>query len=76
MAKHPKHPKAPSQDLSDLTLSQIELALRVVSESLASERSPEEISPQELRHLSPLQWQNLYLAHQHLMMQRQNSPLH
>lgn len=63
-------------NLQDLTLSQIEMALRVVSESLECEQAPQMLSPPDLVHLTDLQWQSLYWAHRHLMMQRASSPLH
>jgi hypothetical protein len=65
--------------LSHLSIEELELALRIVSSSLAEETSPlerPEPIPPTLEHLSPKQWEKLFLVHQQLMFQRQHSPIH
>jgi hypothetical protein len=69
-------PKLRQVDLSELTLPQIELGLKVVSRSLVLEKDPSTLTPPELSHLSEMQWENLFWAHAHLMHQREHSLLH
>jgi hypothetical protein len=59
-----------------LTLPQIESGLRVVADSLLLQVPPSQISPPELLHLTPQQWESLLAAHLHLTQQRLHSPLH
>ena len=66
----------PRPDLSHLTLPQIESGLRVVADSLLLQVPPPRISPPELLHLTPQEWNSLLAAHLLLMRQRRESPLH
>jgi hypothetical protein len=52
------------------------MGLRVVSAGLALDLSPESLTPQELKHLSEEQWENLFWAHLNLAWQRDHSPMH
>ena len=69
-------PKLRPVDLSSLTLPEVEMGLRVVSAGLALDLSPESLTPQELKHLSEEQWENLFWAHLNLAWQRDHSPMH
>jgi hypothetical protein len=69
-------PKPRPVDLSSLSMPEIELGLKVVSQSLVLEMSPQRLTPPQLTHLSEQQWENLFWAHVHLMHQRETSPLH
>ena len=69
-------PRLRQPDLSEMTLLEVEMGLRVVSAGLALDLSPESLTPQELKHLSPVQWENLFWAHLNLAWQRDHSPMH
>jgi hypothetical protein len=54
--------------LENLSLPELEQALQVVAH--------EQRIPHPLQHLTPVDWQHVSLLLDHLMLQRQQSPLH
>ena len=69
-------PRLRPVDLTSLSMPEIELGLKVVSQSLVLDLSPQTLTPPELNHLSETQWEHLFWAHVNLMHQRERNPLH
>lgn len=66
----------PEPDLSKLTIPQVETALNVVSLSLMLSLPPEMFAPPQLQHLSEMDWDSLFWAHETLMYQKEISRVH
>lgn len=69
-------PRLRQVDLSGMTVSEVEMGLRIVSSGLAMDISPPSLSPPQLSHLTEAQWENLFWAHAELAWQRDHSPEH
>lgn len=66
----------PELDLSRLTMQQVEMGLSVVSLSLLLSLPPEMFAPPQLQHLTEMEWDSLFWAHETLMYQKEISRVH
>lgn len=69
-------PRLRQVDLSSLSMPEIELGLKVVSQSLVLDLSPSNLMPPELSHLTETQWESLFWFHLNLLHQKEHNPIH